>query len=369
MINGKKYTRETDTLDTFVDSSWYFLRFCSPDNKNYGFSYEDLKYWMPVDQYIGGIEHAILHLLYSRFFMQAISFENNDFKYTEPFDGLFTQGMVCHETYKDQDGKWLGLDQINSEDGKNYFDNINGSKVIVGPSESMSKSKKNTVDPENVIKNYGADSIRWFILSDSPPNKDIQWSDVGIATSYKFVQKFWNLNFNIINRKETKNNQEDEKVEKFTNKMIFNVTKNLENFQYNVVVANFYETYNFFSKFLINNNISNKIIIKNFEKILILISPILPHLANECINKINTKINLDNLIWPEIDLSKIEEDDCKIVVQINGKKRDLIILPKNTSENEVVDKIISDEKLNKYLHNVKIKKQIYIKDKLINFII
>tara|TARA_X000001036_G_scaffold428335_1_gene457993 strand:+ start:4373 stop:6919 length:2547 start_codon:yes stop_codon:yes gene_type:complete len=369
MINGKKYTRETDTLDTFVDSSWYFLRFCSPDNKNYGFSYEDLKYWMPVDQYIGGIEHAILHLLYSRFFMQAISFENDDFKYTEPFDGLFTQGMVCHETYKDQDGKWLGLDQINSEDGKNYFDNINGSKVIVGPSESMSKSKKNTVDPENVIKNYGADSIRWFILSDSPPNKDIQWSDVGIATSYKFVQKFWNLNFNIINRKETKNNQEDEKVEKFTNKMIFNVTKNLENFQYNVVVANFYETYNFFSKFLINNNISNKIIIKNFEKILILISPILPHLANECINKINTKINLDNLIWPEIDLSKIEEDDCKIVVQINGKKRDLIILPKNTSENEVVDKIISDEKLNKYLHNVKIKKQIYIKDKLINFII
>ena len=369
MINGKKYTRETDTLDTFVDSSWYFLRFCSPDNKNYGFSYEDLKYWMPVDQYIGGIEHAILHLLYSRFFMQAISFENDDFKYTEPFDGLFTQGMVCHETYKDQDGKWLGLDQINSEDGKNYFDNVNGSKVIVGPSESMSKSKKNTVDPENVIKNYGADSIRWFILSDSPPNKDIQWSDVGIATSYKFVQKFWNLNFNIINRKETKNNQEDEKVEKFTNKMIFNVTKNLENFQYNVVVANFYETYNFFSKFLINNNISNKIIIKNFEKILILISPILPHLANECINKINTKINLDNLIWPEIDLSKIEEDDCKIVVQINGKKRDLIILPKNTSENEVVDKIISDEKLNKYLHNVKIKKQIYIKDKLINFII
>ena len=369
MINGKKYTRETDTLDTFVDSSWYFLRFCSPDNKNYGFSYEDLKYWMPVDQYIGGIEHAILHLLYSRFFMQAISFENNDFKYTEPFDGLFTQGMVCHETYKDQNGKWLGLDQINSEDGKNYFDNANGSKVIVGPSESMSKSKKNTVDPENVIKNYGADSIRWFILSDSPPNKDIQWSDVGIATSYKFVQKFWNLNFNIINRKETKNNQEDEKVEKFTNKMIFNVTKNLENFQYNVVIANFYETYNFFSKFLINKNISNKIIIKNFEKILILISPILPHLANECINKINTKINLDNLIWPEIDLSKIEEDDCKIVVQINGKKRDLIILPKNTSENEVVDKIISDEKLNKYLHNVKIKKQIYIKDKLINFII
>ena len=369
IINGKKYTRETDTLDTFVDSSWYFLRFCSPDNKNYGFSYEDLKYWMPVDQYIGGIEHAILHLLYSRFFMQAISFENNDFKYTEPFDGLFTQGMVCHETYKDQDGKWLGLDQINSEDGKNYFDNVNGSKVIVGPSESMSKSKKNTVDPENVIKNYGADSIRWFILSDSPPNKDIQWSDVGIATSYKFVQKFWNLNFNIINRKETKNNQEDEKVEKFTNKMIFNVTKNLENFQYNVVVANFYETYNFFSKFLNNKNISNKIIIKNFEKILILISPILPHLANECINKINTKINLDNLIWPEIDLSKIEEDDCKIVVQINGKKRDLIILPKNTSENEVVDKIISDEKLNKYLHNVKIKKQIYIKDKLINFII
>ena len=368
-INGKKYTRETDTLDTFVDSSWYFLRFCSPNNKDYGFSNEDLKYWMPVDQYIGGIEHAILHLLYSRFFMQAISFENKNFNYTEPFDGLFTQGMVCHETYKNQSGKWLGLDQISSTDGENYFEKDKGGEVIIGASESMSKSKKNTVDPENVIKDYGADSIRWFILSDSPPGKDIQWSDVGISTSYKFVQKFWNLNFNIIKRKEIQDNKENGEVEKFTNKMIFNVTKNLESFQYNVVVANFYEIYNNFSKFLNSKNISNEIITKNFEKILILISPLLPHLANECINMINPKVDLDNLLWPEIDHNKIEENNCRIVVQINGKKRDLITFPKNPTENEVIKKIISDEKLKKYLHNVKIKKQIYIKNKLINLII
>ena len=210
-LDGKKYRRETDTLDTFVDSSWYFLRFCSPHNLDRGFTQEEANYWMPVDQYIGGVEHAILHLLYSRFFMQALSYKNDDFKLKEPFDGLFTQGMVCHETYKDQTNAWLSPDEVISEDGKKFYKKDNPSeKIIVGPTESMSKSKKNTIDPENIIKNYGADSVRLFILSDSPPEKDVQWSDQGMLASFKFVQKLWTLNSKILDK--IKNNDQAVKV-------------------------------------------------------------------------------------------------------------------------------------------------------------
>ena len=249
-LDGKKYRRETDTLDTFVDSSWYFLRFCSPHNLDRGFTQEEANYWMPVDQYIGGVEHAILHLLYSRFFMQALSYKNDDFKLKEPFDGLFTQGMVCHETYKDQTNAWLSPDEVTSEDGKKFYKKDSPSEqVVVGPTESMSKSKKNTIDPENIIKNYGADSVRLFILSDSPPEKDVQWSDQGMLASFKFVQKLWTLNSKILDKIKD-NNQDDEgnDLTKFTNQLINKITQNLEKFHYNVIVANFYEMYNFLIK-------------------------------------------------------------------------------------------------------------------------
>ena len=190
--------RETDTLDTFVCSSWYYLRFCSPTETEYGFKKEDIDYWMPVDQYIGGVEHAILHLLYSRFFMQALSHDNNNFNILEPFSGLFTQGMVCHETYKDPDNNWISPDEIENIDGKKYLKKDKSKLISVGPSESMSKSKKNTIDPENIIANYGADSARLFILSDSPPEKDVQWSEEGIISSFKFIQKLWKLNEKIV---------------------------------------------------------------------------------------------------------------------------------------------------------------------------
>ena len=216
--------KETDTLDTFVDSSWYFLRFCSPTNKKYGFDYDAVKYWMPVDQYIGGVEHAILHLLYSRFFMRAITYENENFSLKEPFESLFTQGMVCHETYKDKNNNWLSPDEIDTKDGKNYFVKSNpNKKVIVGPPESMSKSKKNTIDPAKMIENYGADAVRLFILSDSPPEKDVQWSEQGMLASFKFIQKFWMINNQIkekIQNSTTDSNQEEDlNLAKFTNQL------------------------------------------------------------------------------------------------------------------------------------------------------
>ncbi len=367
-INNEEVIRETDTLDTFVDSSWYYLRFCSPHFSKYGYDDEDLKYWMPVDQYIGGVEHAILHLLYSRFFMRAIAFENDNFNYVEPFAGLFTQGMVCHETYKDEKGKWIGEDEIEIVNGKNFVKKGSKEKITVGPSEAMSKSKKNIIDPENVIKDFGADAIRWFILSDSPPNKDIQWSEEGISSSFKFIQKLWNLNLNIINRKNN-NAGENDKLEKYTTKMFFNINKNLENFQYNVVIANFYDIYNNYINFIENEKISDDFIKKNFEKILILIMPILPHFACECLTMLNPRINLENISWPVYDMSLAKDSDCNIVIQINGKKRSLIKLPINSNENFVAERAKQESSIKKYLINSNVKKQIYVKNKLINFII
>ena len=365
-IDGKKYTRETDTLDTFVDSSWYFLRFCSPTNNDYGFSYEDVKYWMPVDQYIGGVEHAILHLLYSRFFMQALSHKNEKFNITEPFKGLFTQGMVCHETYKDENNQWVSPEEIVSKDGKKYLKDNTSQEIKVGPSESMSKSKKNTIDPENIINSYGADSVRLFILSDSPPEKDVQWSEEGIAASHKFVQKLWTLHLKIMEEIE-KDHQRDEGEEftKFTNKFIKKISHNLESFSYNIIVANLHEMHSFLVK-EINKGYQRKTILENYKKILITMNPILPHLSNECLEIIKEN---NEVIWPKYDEKQLEESSCLIVVQINGKKRGLINTDLNVTEKEIMELIYKDEKVSKYLIDSNIKKQIYIKNKLINIIV
>jgi leucyl-tRNA synthetase len=365
-INGKKYTRETDTLDTFVDSSWYFLRFCSPTNNDYGFSYEDIKYWMPVDQYIGGVEHAILHLLYSRFFMQALSHKNEKFNITEPFKGLFTQGMVCHETYKDRNNNWVSPEEIVSKDGKKYLKANTSQEIKVGPSESMSKSKKNTIDPENIINSYGADSVRLFILSDSPPEKDVQWSEEGIVASYKFVQKLWTLHLKIMEEID-KDHPKDKSEEftKFTNKFIKKISHNLESFSYNIIVANLHEMHSFLIK-EISKGYQRKTILENYKKILITMNPILPHLSNECLEIIK---EFNEIIWPNYDEKQLEETSSLIVIQINGKKRGLINTNLNVTEKEIIELIYKDEKISKYLIDSNIKKQIYIKNKLINIIV
>ena len=364
-IDGKKLTRETDTLDTFVCSSWYYLRFCSPKESGYGFKKEDIDYWMPVDQYIGGVEHAILHLLYSRFFMQALSYENNNFNIIEPFNGLFTQGMVCHETYKDSDNNWISPEEIQNIDGKKYLKKDKTKLVSVGPSESMSKSKKNTIDPENIISNFGADSARLFILSDSPPEKDVQWSEEGINSAFKFIQKLWNLNGKITNeiKKKHKNNHDNE-IKKYTNKYLKKIHDNLESFSYNKIVANLYEMYSFLNK-QIEKPYSEKTLIENYTKILITMTPILPHFANECLSMIGVK----NFKWPEYDKSILDDEIINIVIQINGKKRGLVQTKPNIIEEKLFEIVKNDEKVMKYLDQKNIKRKIYIKDKILNIII
>ena len=366
-INGEQCTLETDTLDTFVDSSWYFLRFCSSNNTDKAFNIEDTNYWMPVDQYIGGVEHAILHLLYSRFFMNALSFNNDKLNLTEPFEGLFTQGMVCHETYMDQDNNWLSPEEVILKENNNYYKKNNPSeKVKVGPTESMSKSKKNTINPEEIIKNFGADAVRLFILSDSPPEKDVQWSDQGMNASYRFVQKLWLLHQKILEKiKSDDIKTEDENLDEFTNQLIDKITKNLEKFHYNVIIANLYEMYNFLLK-EIKKPIKKDALKNNYSKILHLMLPIVPHYANECIEELvgNVKQN-----WPKAESKYLKSEFCSIVIQVNGKKREIIQTKMDITEEKLIIELNKNNKINTYLKGKTIIKKIFIPNRLINLII
>ncbi len=359
---GKKATRETDTLDTFVDSSWYFMRFCSPDHDSSPFDEEKIKYWMPVDQYIGGIEHAILHLLYSRFFSKGITTFNKKIDISEPFQNLFTQGMVCHETYKDTDGNFLYPNEIEKVD-KNVLKKTDKSKILVGPSESMSKSKKNTVDPEAMIDQYGADAVRWFILSDSPPEKDIQWSDTGVNSANKFLQKIYNLIHLILNKNDKKSNDEiNNKFNLEINSYVNKIDNSIKNFRFNVSIAYFYEVYNIF-KTSVQTDLSQSTLKTNIIKILKLLIPFIPHLAHECLELLNCK-TIDK--WPQI--GKNIEEEIKLAIQINGKTRDIIKIKTNSSEKEINEIIHNSSKAKKYLEKSNIIKTIFVKNRILNYI-
>jgi leucyl-tRNA synthetase len=361
---GKSAIRETDTLDTFVDSSWYFLRFCSPKHKASPFDHEQINYWMPVDQYIGGIEHAILHLLYSRFFTRSISSYDKKVKVVEPFKNLFTQGMVCHESYKDEKGNWLYPDEIEKIDSKTALKKTDKSKVIIGPPESMSKSKKNTVDPETMIEKYGADAVRWFILSDSPPEKDIQWSDTGVASSNKFLQKIWNLSLQVLNREDAKPKKAIEenlinKIEAIANK----IDGSIDTFKFNVTIAQFYEAYNTLNQHLILE-ISNKSLANCTIKIIKLLLPLTPHIANELLDLFKCE---ERYKWPSIN--KNLHEDISFAVQVNGRTRDIITINRDLSQKEIEKKIEEKSKAMKFIGNKKIIKIIFIKNKIINYIV
>ena len=365
-VDGKECIRETDTLDTFVDSSWYYLRFCSAKNEKKSFEKKDIDYWMPVDQYIGGVEHAILHLLYSRFFMRAISLDNPEIKLKEPFKGLFTQGMVCHETYKDRNNNWLSPNEVFSNDGVEFYSKKNPSeKVKVGASESMSKSKKNTIDPENIIEKYGADAVRFFILADSPPEKDVQWSDNGMISAHKFIQKFWSLNEQIIEITKSEKFKESEELEVFTNQIINKTNQALEKFRYNVIIANYHEIYSFYKK-LIEKKQNYENLKDSYNKILLIMMPVIPHIINECIIKLG---GIDQIKWPEVNNKYINSEINEIVIQINGKKRNTISIEKNIEEKQITEKINELKLIEKHLKNAKIVKTIYVKNRLINYII
>ena len=362
-ITGKSAIRETDTLDTFVDSSWYFMRFCSPKNKVKPFDVDELNYWMPVDQYIGGVEHAILHLLYSRFFMHALQKCKKEIRVKEPFKGLFTQGMVCHETYKDTHGKWLSPEEVEKNDKGEIIKVKDKTLVTLGASESMSKSKKNVIDPESMIKSYGADAVRWFILSDSPPEKDVQWSSQGVNAAYKFLQKIYNLTHIIINREDTVKNEKQDFEIKFNN-FILKITNSIDDFQLNVVIANVYSVYNLFNS-AIKEEIKNECLKKNLSILMNVLIPFVPHLAHECLEQLGIK-NVST--WPKIDNKTTLNEKIKIAIQIDGKTKEIVEVKKDLDEEMIVVESKKIKKINDHLMKNKIKKTIFVKNKIINYL-
>ena len=364
---GEEAVRETDTLDTFVDSSWYFIRFCSPKLEKKPFDEKSFNYWMPVDQYIGGVEHAILHLLYSRFFMRAIQLSNKEIKIKEPFKGLFTQGMVCHETYKNEKGKWLNPEEI-KKNKTGFISKIDGTKVLVGPSEAMSKSKKNIVDPESMIKIYGADAVRWFILSDSPPERDVQWSTEGVSAANKFIKRIWSLNDKVSNKEDKKIDPIYEKkfLSKF-NEYLFKISDLIEKFQLNVAIAKIYELVNLLEASL-GHKLGKKSLLGSQKKLVKVMMPFVPHLCCECLVKLEGKDFYEKLEWPKGDKNLIKDQEITLVVQINGKKRGLITAKKDLDEKEVLIKAKKIDNVKKNLKDKKIVKNIFVKNKIINFI-
>jgi leucyl-tRNA synthetase len=361
---GMKAIRETDTLDTFVDSSWYFLRFCSPLEKNNPFNEEDVNYWMPVDQYIGGVEHAILHLLYSRFFTLALKDEFK-FKFSEPFQNLFTQGMVCHPTFKTERGDWVFPKDVKFEGGKYFLEN--NLKVLKGDSQAMSKSKKNIVDPDDIIKIYGADAVRWFILSDSPPDRDIQWSDSGIQGAFKYIQKIWRICEKIKIYKKEKEETDNGFLIK-TNILIKEITECIEKFHINVAVAKLYIFLNNLNEEIDKKTSNQENIINAYKKYLIIISSFIPYIANECWEKITKENNLSSQEWPKIEDTLIKKDRFDVVIQINGKKRAIINAINDEKEENVFSKSLAIKNIKVILEEKTIIKKIFIKNKLLNIV-
>jgi len=361
---GMKAIRETDTLDTFVDSSWYFLRFCSPLEKNHPFNQEDVNYWMPVDQYIGGVEHAILHLLYSRFFTLALKDEFK-FKFSEPFQNLFTQGMVCHPTFKTEKGDWIFPKDVKSEDGKYFLDNK--LKVLKGDSQAMSKSKKNIVDPDDIIKIYGSDAVRWFILSDSPPDRDIQWSDSGIQGAYKYIQKIFRTCEKISNYQK-KNEKFDKSFLIKVDVLIKEISDCVEKFQINVAVAKLYTFLNLINDEVEKFGTDKNSLVNVFKKYLIIISAFIPYIANECWEKITKKTDLAIQEWPKFDNESLKKDEFNVVIQINGKKRAIINAIHNETEESIFSKSLAIKNIKVILKKTTITKKIFVKNKLLNIV-
>ena len=368
---GMKAVRETDTLDTFVDSAWYFLRFCSPLETHKPYNIKEVNYWMPVDQYVGGVEHAILHLLYSRFFTKALNIQGID----EPFESLFTQGMVCHNTFQNESRAWVYPDDVEKKDS-DYFQISTGEKVTMGEIESMSKSKKNVIDPESIIDTYGADSARWFMLSDSPPEKDINWTDSGIHGAWKICQKIWTLvkkneRFLEINHETVAPNYEGKNLIfiRIIHQNLHAITQSIEKFQMNVSIARVFEIVNAMSKFEINNEKDKMAITEALHILIRVIEPMVPHLAEECWSLTGKTHSITNEPWPKVNEKYLENKEATVVIQINGKRRGEVVVLKDSSENEVKKEIQNIKNIKDALSDKTIIKSIYVPNKILNIVV
>ncbi len=366
---GMDAVRETDTLDTFFDSSWYFLRFCSPKSSVEPFENKELSYWMPVDHYIGGIEHAILHLLYSRFFVRALKYCGKKLP-KEPFKKLITQGMVCHETFRTKDNKWIEPKYAIKENGA-YWTHKGNKKIeiIKGRSEKMSKSKKNVVDPDSIVFTYGADTARLFMISDSPPEKDLEWSIDGIKAMNKYLEKIYDLlsskfKFILAFKKDKCMLDEEKRAYEFTNNTIYSFSEDVKNYRFNKAVAKLREL----SNFLIKEKLEGDLFNYCWSIYLRLIYIITPHFSQELVCQSGSDKILENIEWPQADLRKSAKTKVMIVIQINGKKKDVIKVDENIKKDKLVEIIFRNQD-DYNINTNKTKKIIFVPNKIINFVI
>ncbi|MEE4289899.1 MAG: leucine--tRNA ligase [Erythrobacter sp.] len=355
-ISGKPALRETDTLDTFTNSSWYFLRFASqPADKP--FDPEEIAKWLPVEHYIGGIEHAILHLLYARFWTRALE-RIGKIDVKEPFAALFTQGMVTHETYALGDGSWLSPDEV-KKDGEDYVHIESGQPVTAGRVVKMSKSKKNVVDPDAIIAQYGADAVRWFMLSDSPPERDLPWSQDGIEGCWRFVQRLWRL-FGQIDPAAT---GEDKALARKAHQAIVAVAEDIEALSFNKAVARIYELTGATEKAEPSES-------RNFAiaALMHLVSPMMPHLAEEAWAASGNSGLIADALWPAHDPALLVEDEVTIAIQHKGKLRDTLTAPKGASKEDLEALALASEKVQRSLDGAQIRKVIVVPDRLVNIV-
>jgi leucyl-tRNA synthetase len=352
---GGAATRETDTLDTFVDSSWYFIRFASqPADKP--FDRAEAEKWLPVAQYIGGVEHAILHLLYARFWTRALQ-RIGRIGIAEPFKGLFTQGMVTHETYRAGDGSWLSPDEVR-RNGDDWVHVESGAPVTSGRVEKMSKSKRNTVDPEPILAKYGADSVRWFMLSDSPPERDLEWSEAGIEGAWRFVQRVWRL-ANARSGSEGR----DEALERKLHRTVAAVGEAIEGLQFNKAVAQLYELTSAIEK--ANPSATRNLAIRT---LVLLIAPMAPHLAEESWAAMGEQGMVSDAEWPTFDPALLVEDQVTLALQVNGKLRDTVSARRGLDRAEAEALALASDNVQRQLAGASPRKIIVVPDRLVNIV-
>ena len=352
---GEAATRETDTLDTFVDSSWYFMRFASQP-KDRPFDRTEAEKWLPVAQYIGGVEHAILHLLYARFWTRALQ-RIGRLGMAEPFKGLFTQGMVTHETYRAGDGSWLSPDEVR-RDGDDWIHIESGHPVSLGRIEKMSKSKRNTVDPEPIVAKYGADAVRWFMLSDSPPERDLEWSEAGIEGASRFVQRVWRLA-----TAENGGEGEDETLRRKLHRTVAAVGEAIDGLQFNKAVAQLYELVSAIEKAAPSQTRAEAV-----RTLIQLIAPMAPHLAEEAWANLGEAGLVAEADWPSFDPALLVDDQVTLAVQVNGKLRDTLMAPRGLERAAAEELALASEKVQRLLAGATPRKVIVVPDRLVNIV-
>ena len=364
---GGKAERETDTLDTFVDSSWYFLRFASQP-ADQPFDAEEVAKWLPVEQYIGGVEHAILHLLYARFWTRALN-RIGKLDFAEPFASLFTQGMVTHETYYSfapiEAGKpggkfvYFAPEDVRKENGR-AFHVRSGGEMAIGRVVKMSKSKKNVIDPDAIIDRYGADAVRWFMLSDSPPERDLPWSEAGIEGCWRFVNRLWRL----LGQYDASAQGEDKALLRKTHQAIAAVAEDIEALGFNKAVARLYDLANAIEKAAPSHSRSEAI-----RTLLLLANPMMPHLAEEAWSQMGNKTLIADAPWPQFDPALLIEDEVTIAVQVKGKLRDTLTVPKGAAKDRLQELALASEKVQRSIDGAAIRKVIVVPDRLVNIVV